>query len=118
MPSAWMIGDALSWYFRRLGLGPIDGKRTMRTLLAALNIPELMDGTLVEIPNTAPYGLSGDLGVENRGVAPDREVELNPAAVRLGIDPQLDAAIDVVIKALRKTPADEPRPLKTPTFSK
>jgi C-terminal processing protease CtpA/Prc len=45
------------------------------------------------------------MDVENHGVAPDIEVELDPAAVRQGHDPQLDKAIEVVMEELREESA-------------
>ena len=48
--------------------------------------------------------------MENRGVAPDIEVEFDPQAVRAGHDPQLEKAVAVVLEELRKHPL--PRPPK------
>jgi tricorn protease len=42
--------------------------------------------------------------VENHGVAPDVEVELDPKAVREGHDPQLERAVAVVLSELEKNP--------------
>ena len=46
--------------------------------------------------------------VENVGVAPDIEVEQDPAAVAAGKDPQLDRAIEVVLAELAKSPPAQP----------
>ena len=43
--------------------------------------------------------------LENIGVAPDVEVEQDPKAMRQGRDPQLEKAIEMVLKALTKNPA-------------
>jgi tricorn protease len=43
--------------------------------------------------------------VENRGVAPDVEVEFDPRAVREGKDPQLEKAVELVLAELKKNPA-------------
>ncbi len=51
--------------------------------------------------------------MENHGVAPDIEVELDPALVRQGHDPQLEKAIEVVMEELRKNP---PPVVKRPVF--
>lgn len=95
-------GDAFAWYFRRLGLGPIVGKRTWGGLIGAFDIPELMDGGVAEVPNVVIRGPTGDSGVENRGVTPDVEVEFDPEQARKGRDPQLEKAIDTVLEALRR----------------
>ena len=42
--------------------------------------------------------------MENRGVAPDIEVEFDPAAWRQGRDPQLEKAVEMVLAALEKNP--------------
>jgi tricorn protease len=42
--------------------------------------------------------------VENKGVAPDHEVEFDPAAWRRGEDPQLQAGVDLLMKELRDHP--------------
>ena len=45
-----------------------------------------MDGGSIRAPNGAVYGLNGEWEVENVGVAPDIEVEFDPAAWRQGRD--------------------------------
>jgi tricorn protease len=101
-------GDALAWYFRRLGIGPVVGKRTWGGLTGAFGTPELMDGAELEIPSVAIWGTNGEW-VENRGIAPDIEVEFDPERVRRGQDPQLEAAIKAALERLQKNPAHLPR---------
>jgi tricorn protease len=60
-----------------------------------------MDGTAVEMPNVAILDTSGKPVVENRGIAPDREVELDPAAMRHSVDSQVEAAVAEVLKRLQ-----------------
>ena len=55
-------------------------------------------------PRVALYDLDGDWKVENRGIAPDYEVEFDPKAWRAGRDPQLEKAVELVMEALRKNP--------------
>jgi tricorn protease len=97
-------GDALPWYFRKAGLGPLIGTRTWGGLVGIGGYPELLDGGGVTAPRAALYGLNGEWEVENRGVAPDYEVDLDPAAYRQGHDAQLDKAIDVVMQQLKEHP--------------
>jgi tricorn protease len=97
-------GDAQPWYFRKAALGPLVGKRTWGGLVGIWNYPELIDGGTVTAPRGAIYGLNGDWEVENRGIAPDYEVDLDPAAVRQGHDPQLEKAVEVVMDLLAKNP--------------
>ena len=49
--------------------------------------------------------------MENHGVAPDVEVDLDPYLWRQGRDPQLERAVEVVMEELRRHPAPAfPRP--------
>jgi tricorn protease len=97
-------GDALPWYFRKAGLGPLIGTRTWGGLVGIGGYPELLDGGRVTAPRAAIYGLNGEWEVENHGVPPDYEVDLDPAAFRQGHDAQLDKAIDVVMQQLKEHP--------------
>ena len=97
-------GDALPWYFRKAGLGPLVGKKTWGGLVGIGGYPQLLDGGRITSPRAAIYGLKGEWEVENIGVAPDIEVELDPAAYRNGHDAQLDKAIEVVMQQLKEHP--------------
>ncbi len=97
-------GDALPWMFKQDGLGPLVGTRTWGGLVGIYNYPRLMDGGGVTAPRVAIYGLHGEWEVENQGVAPDIEVENDPASVAAGRDPQLEKAVQVTLEALKKNP--------------
>ncbi|APW61894.1 S41 family peptidase [Paludisphaera borealis] len=96
-------GDMLPWMFRKFNLGPLVGKRTWGGLVGILGFPVLMDGGGVTAPDLAIFTEDGWI-VENEGVAPDVDVEQDPAAVAAGADPQLDKAIDMALEALKKSP--------------
>ena len=53
----------------------------------------------------AIYGLNGKWDVENHGIAPDIKVWQNPKLVREGHDPQLEKAVEVLMKKLKAHPA-------------
>src|SRR5205823_3596179 len=89
-------GDALPWYFRKTGVGPLVGKRTWGGLVGISGYPPLLDGGFVTAPSFAFFTPSGTWEVENHGVPPDVEVELDPQAVRAGRDPQLERAVELV----------------------
>jgi len=97
-------GDALPWYFRKHKIGPLVGKRTWGGLVGIGGYPELIDGGSVTSPRWALYGLDGAWEVENTGIPPDIEVDLDPASVRQGHDPQLEKAIEVVTRLLKEQP--------------
>jgi tricorn protease len=97
-------GDAMPWYFRRAGIGLLVGTRTWGGLVGIYDYPQLIDGGGVTAPRVAIYGLKGDWEVENHGIAPDVEVEMDPALVREGHDPQLEKAVEVIMEQLKKSP--------------
>jgi tricorn protease len=97
-------GDALPWYFRKVKLGPLVGTRTWGGLVGIGGYPELIDGGAVTAPRAAIYGLEGEWEVENRGVAPDYEVHLDPAAYRRGHDLQLEKAVELAMQHLKDNP--------------
>ncbi len=106
-------GDAMPWFFKKLNVGMLVGKRTWGGLIAAAGIPTLMDGGSVRAPNGAVYGLNGEWEVENVGVAPDIEVEYDPAMWRQGHDPQLEKAVEWLLSELEKNP---PKDYKRPAY--
>jgi tricorn protease len=104
-------GDAMPWYFRKAGLGRLVGKRTWGGLVGIWDYPTLLDGGQVTAPRGAIYGLGGEWEVENVGIAPDIEVELDPKAWREGRDPQLEKAVAVVLEELERNPLPKyPKP--------
>ena len=105
-------GDFLPWSFKKLGLGPLIGRRTWGGLVGILGYPDLMDGGSITSPNLAFWDENG-FGIENVGVPPDIEVDITPADYVAGRDPQLDKAIEVVMKELEAHPVTMP---KRPAF--
>ena len=100
-------GDMLPWMFRKFGVGKLIGKRTWGGLVGILGFPELMDGSGITAPNLAIWTEDGFV-VENVGVAPDIEVEQEPALVIKGQDPQLERAIKEVMDQLKANPPKDP----------
>jgi tricorn protease len=104
-------GDALPWYFRKLGIGPIVGEKTWGGLIGIGGYPPLLDGGRVMAPRWAIYGLKGEWEVENHGIQPDIEVSMDPKAVREGHDLQLEKAVETVMDLLKQHPMPEyPKP--------
>ena len=107
-------GDAMPWYFKRSGAGKLVGTRTWGGLVGMASAPPLMDGGIVTAPASGIYNpISGEWEVENIGIAPDVEVEQDPALVRKGHDPQLEKSVEVVLDELKKNP---PPQLRRPGF--
>lgn len=106
-------GDYLPYTFKQSGLGQLVGKRTWGGLVGIDGYPSLIDGGAVTAPRWGIWFPSGKWEVENRGVAPDVEVELDPKQVRLGKDPQLEKAVEIVLYELKRNPVVHPA---RPTF--
>ena len=98
-------GDAMPWLFRHAGIGPLVGARTWGGLVGHYTNPgDLIDGGFTGTPDLAFYSTDGTWDVENHGVPPDVEVEMDPKLVREGHDPQLEQAVEVVMQLLEKNP--------------
>jgi tricorn protease len=106
-------GDAMPYYFKAAGVGPLIGKRTWGGLVGRAGGPSLMDGGYVTAPSSGVWSPKDGWVAENVGIAPDIEIEHDPALVRQGKDPQLDKAIEVVMSELAKKPPVKP---KRPAF--
>ena len=111
-------GDALPWMFKQDAVGPLVGTRTWGGLVGIYNYPSLLDGGFVTAPRVAIYGLHGQWEVENHGIAPDIEVENDPASVAAGHDPQLEKAVQVTTEALKKNPVVLPDHPPYPNYHK
>jgi tricorn protease len=102
-------GDLFPWYFREAGLGPLIGTRTWGGLVGISGNPRLIDGGGVTVPTFGFYERDGTWGVEGHGVDPDIEVIDDPALMCNGDDPQLDAAIDIMLYEIEQTPYVPPQ---------
>jgi tricorn protease len=111
-------GDAMPWYFKRAGLGKLVGKRTWGGLVGRAGAPPLMDGGVVTAPASGIWNPNGQWEVENRGIAPDIEVEHDPELVRQGRDPQLEKAVEVVMEELKRQPVPVPKRPDYPNYHK
>lgn len=101
-------GDALPYFFRQLGLGPIVGTRTWGGLIGLTGNPPFVDGGSVQIPTFRIYDASGEWVVENEGVAPDVEVFDVPEGFLEGGDPSVEKAVEWLLRALEASPPSEP----------
>ena len=97
-------GDLMPWMFRRMKIGPLVGKRTWGGLVGIGGYPALVDGGSVTAPHFAFYSPESQWEVENHGVAPDIEVDLDPAEWRKGRDTQLEKAVELAMADLTKNP--------------
>ncbi len=106
-------GDAFPFYFREAGLGPLIGTRTWGGLIGISGAPPLVDGGRLTVPTFRMYDVRGNWFDEGVGVAPDIPVPEDPSQLARGVDPQLERAIQEVMRLIEEnppTPPDRPQP--------
>jgi tricorn protease len=109
-------GDMFPWLFRHNRLGKLIGTRTWGGLVGISGVPGLIDGGYTAVPTFGFYETDGTWGVEGHGVDPDIEVMDDPSELARGVDPQLDAAIELMLSEIEtngyrpaRRPADPER---------
>lgn len=104
-------GDIFPHYFREYGLGELIGRRTWGGVIGIRGYINLMDGGYITRPEFSSYSLDKSWIMENKGVSPDIEVDNLPEDVISGRDPQLEKAVEVLLKKLEtQKPVDMSRP--------
>lgn len=95
-----------AFMFKLGKVGPLVGKRTFGGGIGPYYFtPMLIDGGRVQLPGRAAYDPSGtSWGIENVGVSPDHDIEITPADVIAGRDPQLEKAVEVAMAQFAKNP--------------
>ncbi len=109
-------GDIFPYMFREAGLGQLVGKRSWGGVVGISNRGTLIDGGIVNVPQSALANPKGEYIIEGYGVDPDIEVENDPKSVLAGRDPQLERAIAEIMKKLTtpvKLPGRPKDPIKT-----
>ncbi len=112
-------GDIFPHMFRQAGLGPLIGKRSWGGVIGIAGRGPLLDGGSVSVPEFGFLSPKGEWIIEGHGVEPDVEVDNDPISLLAGRDPQLERAVEEVLKRL---PAEHvppltnrpPGPIKTP----
>ena len=86
--------------FKKLDVGPVVGVPTMGAVIATGSW-RLMDGGRLRMPSTGVFSADGE-DLEVAGRKPDLVVPYDPMAIQAGKDPQLEAAIKLVMKQIEK----------------
>ncbi len=94
-------GDMLPYMFRFKKIGPLVGKKTWGGLVGIWDVPGLMDGGGITAPRGGFFNVNGEWDVENKGVAPDVEVDMTPKLVNQGHDPQLEEGVRQAMELLK-----------------
>lgn len=84
------------------------GTRSWGGLIGMSGVPRLIDGGVVTVPTFRMYDPDGKWFKEGHGVDPDIEVMENPVLLAKGLDPQLERAIDEVMRMLKEQPPTKP----------
>lgn len=101
-------GDALPYYFRKLGLGKIIGTRTWGGLIGISGNPSLADGGTLLAATFRFMGTDDKWAVENEGVSPDIEVIDRPESIAAGRDPSVEKAVEQLLQELASHPPHTP----------
>jgi tricorn protease-like protein/peptidase S41-like protein/WD40 repeat protein len=101
--------DELPMFFKRAKVGPLVGTRTFGGMIGTGATYQITGGGWVLVPEFGFYSSAQGWWPENFGVEPDYLVELRPTALTAGRDPQLEKAIELVMKA-RQTYQRAPAP--------
>lgn len=110
-------GDIVGYRFRKHKLGPIIGQRSWGGVVGIRGSLPLLDGGTLNRPEFSRFNLEGnDWIMEGVGVEPDIKVDNDPAHEFVGIDDQLNRAIEEIKKTLQaappRVPASPPYPDK------
>ena len=110
-------GDFFSYFFKQYKLGPLVGERTWGGVRGIRGYVPLVDGGYITRPEFSLYGLGDQWLVENHGVEPDVVVDNTPDEVVRGHDPQLEKAVELVLKQIEAHPPTLPkRPADLPAY--
>jgi tricorn protease len=112
-------GDFFPWIFKQQKAGPLIGARTWGGLVKSSVHYALADGGALTAPDNAVFDpINNKWVAENTGVAPDIEVRQDALSLSKGRDPQLERAVEELLKTLGTQPKKEitPPPYSTPAL--
>ncbi len=101
-------GDIFPAMFKQAKLGPLIGKRSWGGVTGITSHGPLIDGGGVNVPEFGFIGVDGSWIIEGHGVDPDIVVENDPKSVIDGDDPQLERAVQEVLKEMQQNPQHLP----------
>jgi tricorn protease len=94
-------GDIFTHVFKMKGLGPVVGKRTWGGVVGINLRHVLVDNGVTTQPEFSFWFRDVGWGIENYGTDPTHEVDIAPQDHARGRDPQMEAALRLMTKALR-----------------
>ncbi len=107
-------GDFFPWVFRQQKVGPLIGSTTWGGLVKSSVHYRLIDGGTVTAPDNAIFDPVNNKWIaENVGIPPDIAVRQDAKSLKEGRDPQLEKAVEEVMRMIQK----EDKVIKAPPFS-
>jgi tricorn protease len=100
-------GDMVVQALKSHGVATVVGTPTWGGVIGCY-FNQLVDGTMVTQPASAPWFADVGWSVENHGVDPHVEVAIAPHDWAAGRDPQLDTAVRLALQALEQHPPAAP----------
>jgi tricorn protease len=99
--NSWNYSDAsvFPYYYIREEIGPSVGDRVPGTGTAVLSLPQQEPRLTIAFAQLGFRTMEGDF-FENREIVPDEIVRADPDALEEGRDPQLEAAVAALIRAI------------------
>ncbi|MDR1672104.1 MAG: PDZ domain-containing protein [Bacteroidales bacterium] len=95
-------GDLFPYAFKKHGIGKIIGMRTWGGVVGIRGSLPFVDGTDLRKPEYASYAADESRWIiEGYGVDPDIIIDNDPAREYVGIDDQLDKAIELILEELK-----------------
>ena len=98
--------DCFAQAFKTYQLGLVIGMKTWGGVYGISEETKLVDGTAITHPSSAFYTLNVNWELENNGVTPDIVVEISPDDFKQKKDPQLDRAIEEILRKLNEFDKD------------
>ena len=99
-------GDLMPRMFHYRKVGTLVGKRTWGGLVHTADTPTFIDGGSAIAPRGGFFNRQNQWDVENKGQAPDVDVENWPKDVAAGHDRQLESAVAEALKQLAAKPVE------------
>ncbi|HEY9117606.1 MAG TPA: PDZ domain-containing protein, partial [Roseivirga sp.] len=98
-------GDFFPWVFRQQNAGPLIGARTWGGLVKSSTHYAMVDGGSLTAPDNAVFDpINNEFVAENVGVPADIEVRQDAKSLAEGKDPQLERAVQEVLRLLQANP--------------
>ena len=108
-------GDFFPWVFRQQNAGKLIGMTTWGGLVKSSTHYRLIDGGSLTSPDNAVFDpIKNEWIAENKGVAPDIKVRQDAKSLSQGKDPQLERAIQELLKQLPAKKTVTPPPFSKP----